>query len=155
LNALQLIDHFDRVRPSGHHRWVARCPAHEDRHPSLGISELPDGRVLIHCFAGCAATDILAAINLTFSDLFPHRLGHDLTPGRRPFDAMQALIGTAHEVFVVAVIAGDLTQGLALNEATHQRLRLAEIRVTSALASIGELPPSAELRRIRRMEVPK
>lgn len=33
--------------------WTARCPAHEDRNPSLSIREGREGRVLVKCFAGC------------------------------------------------------------------------------------------------------
>jgi putative DNA primase/helicase len=33
--------------------YVARCPAHTDRNPSLSIREGEDGKVLLKCFAGC------------------------------------------------------------------------------------------------------
>ena len=49
---------------------MARCPAHEDRFPSLSIREGQDGRVLIHCFAGCTHTAILAKLELAPTDLF-------------------------------------------------------------------------------------
>jgi hypothetical protein len=51
--------------------WVARCPAHEDRHPSLSVGEGAEGRVLLNCHAGCALDAILAALQLTERDLFP------------------------------------------------------------------------------------
>ncbi len=41
--------------------WIAGCPAHEDRSPSLSIAER-DGRVLIHCHAGCSQSDVIAAL---------------------------------------------------------------------------------------------
>jgi len=41
--------------------WMVRCPCHEDQHPSLSISER-DGRVLVHCFAGCAQHDLVAEL---------------------------------------------------------------------------------------------
>lgn len=59
-----------QARPSGVGRWQARCPAHEDRSPSLNIREGQDGRVLLHCFAGCAHTAILGKLGLARSDLF-------------------------------------------------------------------------------------
>jgi hypothetical protein len=35
--------------------WMARCPAHEDRHASLSINESSDGtRVLWKCHAKCS-----------------------------------------------------------------------------------------------------
>jgi hypothetical protein len=33
--------------------YMAKCPAHADRRASLSISEGRDGRVLLHCHAGC------------------------------------------------------------------------------------------------------
>lgn len=51
--------------------YLARCPAHDDPHPSLSISEGDDRRILLHCWAGCATQDVLAAIGLRFTDLFP------------------------------------------------------------------------------------
>mgnify|MGYP000626525288 CR=1 FL=1 len=53
--------------------WTARCPAHEDRTPSLSISEGDDGRVLIHCHTGCSLDAVLAAVKLETRDLFPPR----------------------------------------------------------------------------------
>lgn len=34
--------------------WVARCPAHGDRSSSLSTAEGQDGRILLHCHAGCS-----------------------------------------------------------------------------------------------------
>jgi hypothetical protein len=53
--------------------WTARCPAHEDRTPSLSITEASDGKVLIKCWAGCSNDAVLAAVSLRWSDLFPRR----------------------------------------------------------------------------------
>jgi hypothetical protein len=50
--------------------WKAKCPAHNDKEPSLGISEGADGRALLKCWAGCETNDVLAAIGLTPRDLF-------------------------------------------------------------------------------------
>ena len=41
--------------------WMAKCPAHEDRNPSLSIREV-DGKVLLHCHAGCSQRDVIAAL---------------------------------------------------------------------------------------------
>lgn len=61
---------------------MARCPAHEDRGPSLGLRELPSGDCLIYCFAGCAPASIMAAIGLTLADLYIDRHGCDRLPVR-------------------------------------------------------------------------
>jgi hypothetical protein len=60
-------------------RWIARCPAHDDHTASLSIDVGDDGRVLVNCFAGCAAEAIVAAIGLTMADLFSEGAG-----GSRP-----------------------------------------------------------------------
>jgi hypothetical protein len=59
-----------QAHPSGTGKWQARCPAHTDRLPSLSIREGQDGRVLLHCFAGCTHTAILGKLGLARSDLF-------------------------------------------------------------------------------------
>ena len=46
------------------------CPAHEDRNPSLSVSEASDGRILLKCHAGCSADEICAALDVSVSDLF-------------------------------------------------------------------------------------
>jgi len=50
--------------------WIAKCPAHDDREPSLSINEGADGRALLKCHAGCATNDVLAALGMTPRDLF-------------------------------------------------------------------------------------
>jgi putative DNA primase/helicase len=67
-----------RETPSG---WQARCPAHEDRKASLSISRGDDGRVLLHCHAGCTPEAIVQALGLKMSDLMPDSNGKQ--PKRR------------------------------------------------------------------------
>jgi DNA primase len=52
-------------------QWVAVCPAHDDKSPSLHIAQKEDGRILIHCKAGCGANEVLGALGLDWSTLFP------------------------------------------------------------------------------------
>jgi putative DNA primase/helicase len=42
--------------------WTARCPAHEDRTPSLSIRDSNDGKVLVRCHAGCEQVRLIAAL---------------------------------------------------------------------------------------------
>jgi predicted protein tyrosine phosphatase len=50
--------------------WIARCPAHADRSPSLSIHEGDARRVLIHCFGGCSIKAVCTAMGVAVSDLF-------------------------------------------------------------------------------------
>lgn len=67
--------HFPEAKRVGR-QWRARCPipchgrGRGDRNPSLSISEGHDGRVLLHCFAGCSNQDICQALNIEQRDLF-------------------------------------------------------------------------------------
>lgn len=49
--------------------WMACCPVHDDRNPSLSVSEGKDGRALLKCFAGCSTESILKALGMTNGDL--------------------------------------------------------------------------------------
>jgi putative DNA primase/helicase len=42
--------------------WTARCPAHDDRSPSLSIRDADDNKVLVHCHAGCDQERVIAAL---------------------------------------------------------------------------------------------
>jgi hypothetical protein len=48
---------------------MARCPSHPDKNPSLSIKEEND-RILLTCWAGCAAAEIVKALGLHLKDLF-------------------------------------------------------------------------------------
>src|SRR6185437_3793894 len=73
---------LDRVRRSGH-GWTAKCPAHEDRTASLSVTAGDDGRVLMHCFAGCGVADVIAAAGLSMADLFVKRPTADMSFAER------------------------------------------------------------------------
>ncbi len=71
------------VKPRGSgHDYTALCPAHNDREPSLSVSRGSDGRVLVHCFAGCSTDAVLARLGLTLRDLFPPSCSCSESSGR-------------------------------------------------------------------------
>ena len=72
MNALEILSHFEQVRRVGD-EWSARCPAHEDRKPSLSIRE-EGGKILLHCHAGCSVESVLEAAALRMVDLFDDSL---------------------------------------------------------------------------------
>ena len=51
--------------------YRSRCPAHDDRAPSLSVGEGAEGRALVNCLAGCDTEAVLAELGLTYRDLFP------------------------------------------------------------------------------------
>lgn len=42
--------------------WTARCPAHDDRTPSLSIRDTDDGKVLVRCHTGCDQDKVIATL---------------------------------------------------------------------------------------------
>jgi DNA primase len=67
MNCGEFLTYFEDVRGSNG-KYMARCPAHNDHNPSLCITDVED-RILIHCFAGCSAKEILDCLDLKFNDL--------------------------------------------------------------------------------------
>jgi KaiC/GvpD/RAD55 family RecA-like ATPase len=65
----EVLQRLERVRKSGG-GWTSRCPAHDDDQASLSIGVGDDGRVLLNCFAGCAAAAIVEKVGLELRDLF-------------------------------------------------------------------------------------
>jgi hypothetical protein len=70
MTAVELVSSLEGVRSRGSGKWSARCPAHADKSPSLSVKEGDDGRLLVHCFAGCRVDEIAGALGLRVADLF-------------------------------------------------------------------------------------
>lgn len=66
--ASRLGFHGRTSRYQGHVCWMVKCPAHDDKRPSLSITER-DGWVRFSCFRGCTRDEILAALGLKVRDL--------------------------------------------------------------------------------------
>jgi hypothetical protein len=137
MNAQKILDRLESVKQTGPDRWLARCPCHNDRHPSLAIRELSDGRIVLHDFGGCSTESILAALGLNFGDLFPCPLTHHAKPERRPFPAVDILRALAFEAAVLAVFAWDIRKGKPFTEENLKRAELAAVRFNAALDAGG------------------
>lgn len=134
----RVLPHLDKARRTGPASWSARCPAHDDRSPSLSLRETDDGRLLLRCFAGCEVGSVVAAIGMEIGDLFPERAPteHRTPKVRRPWSASDLLRLAAFETGIVTIAAADLAAGRALSEADRDRLieaarRLGEIAEAS------------------------
>ena len=132
-----LLSRLERVKRTGLDRWLARCPAHDDRSPSLAVRELDDGRVLLHCFAGCDVHSVLSAVSLDMDALFPEREIQHGRPERRPFPAADVLRCIAFEALVVAIAGTALLSGHPFTDTDRERLMLAVSRIQAALTASG------------------
>ena len=138
MSVQELLDRLEKVRKTGPGRWIACCPAHDDHNPSLALRELDDGRVLLHCFAGCSAHEIVTGVGLDLRDLFPSQeIGFDKgKPARRPFPATDILRCIATEALVVMTSAKSVLAG-TLSEFDRKRLALAVVRIVQAMDAGG------------------
>ena len=132
---MNLPDHFEKARATGPHSWVACCPAHGDKTPSLSIRLADDGRWLLHCFAGCDPLEVLGAVGLTMGDLFPeplHQHGRNIRK-QYPVPPMDVLRALARESGIVAIAAADIAEGRALSAEDAARVAVAAGRIATAL----------------------
>ena len=134
------LNRLDKVIGKGP-QYSARCPANEDRGPSLSIKDAGD-RILIHCHAGCHPEDVLTAVGLSWGDL---------CAGDRWDAARHAGLSTLrHNAFkdsarraaqlgfdpelerrVLAFTAEDIRQNKPLTAADRARAELASARLDS------------------------
>ena len=134
----QLLSRLDGVKRTGKDRWMARCPAHEDKRASLAITELGDGRILCHCFALCDVQSVLSAVGLEFDALFPERaIDAHCKMERRPFPASDVLRAIAFEALIVSLAALDMAHGRTLSDEARERLLLANQRIAGGLSAGG------------------
>jgi hypothetical protein len=125
------LSRLEKVKQRQPNQYSARCPAHADKGPSLSIRETPEGGVLLHCFAGCATADVVAALGLQMTDLFPPRDVPANAPKRiaNLLTATQALELLAAESLLVAVALTNYLRGITLTPLDTERLRIAAGRI--------------------------
>lgn len=132
MTAATLLDRLDGIRRTKPGSWVARCPAHDDRGPSLSIRETDDGRVLVHCFAGCDTESVLDAVGLTFSDLYPERLHHHRAPTRPRADYRALWLVVRRAFYLLLVATEDISAGRPLSIDDQRKVQAARRRIEQA-----------------------
>lgn len=129
-----LLSRLDGVRQSAGNAWMAKCPAHPDRSPSLAVSHADDGRILVHCFAGCEPNSVLDAVGMSIRDLFPQALTHHAPPRKLGVNAFDVLRAMRHETLVLQLIAEEFSTGEPPPVGMRERAHQAAERIRTALA---------------------
>jgi hypothetical protein len=134
----EFLSLLKKVRRTGKNSWLACCPAHEDRSPSMSVGLGDDQRILVRCFAECGFEEIVSAVGMEVADFFPERIvGEQLGPMRIP--AADVLAALADELMIIEVITCDLERGLTIPQDDYDRLHVAISRVTAAKeAALGK-----------------
>ncbi|MNZ32906.1 hypothetical protein D3C78_502440 [compost metagenome] len=137
-----LLSRLEGVKQHGS-RYVARCPAHDDKSPSLSLSRGEDGRALVHCYAGCETRDVLAAVGLELRELFPDNLNGE----QRQQYRREKL--TKERCFERLVIEAAKGSAAALSDEDLARLALAQERIDQLDRELRELETLPEVAPVR------
>lgn len=137
-----LLNRLEKVKGSKG-RWTACCPAHGDKSPSLAITMLDDGRILLKCFAGCSAYEVVSSVGMDMTDLFPKEnkisfngSNQSIKPAHRPFYATDLLKIIHFEALVTSLAAFDMSEGRQVSEQDRKRLKTAFERINEAVGYI-------------------
>ncbi|MHC8341241.1 AAA family ATPase [Pseudomonas sp. HLT2-19-2] len=144
-----LISRLKGIKQHGD-RVMAVCPAHQDKSPSLSLSQAEDGRALVYCFAGCKTRDVLGAVGMEMRDLFPESLSQEQ---RRQFRRIKLRAVRGSEFLIIEAAKAE-AKGGALSEESTARLALAQERVDHLNRQLEELgsaetPPYRALREVK------
>jgi hypothetical protein len=122
----ELLSRLEKVKSINTNSWVACCPHHGDKLPSLAIKhDTSTGKILIKCWAGCGVDEIMAAIGMNMADLFPD----DFDYGKRVhirFNAETIVKGLYHDLFTLRSYAINMNEGLQKKELNEVIKRLDE-----------------------------
>ncbi len=130
--ANNVLQHLQKVKSTGNNKWVACCPAHEDRSPSLAIKEGDNGNLLIHCFSGCDVASIVGSIGLELGDLFPPNLDGSKRE-YQPFPAADILKCLLYEARIIQLAASDIVNHMKISGNDLKRIELAYQRISEAV----------------------
>ena len=135
----KLLERLAGVKQTRRDRWIANCPAHEDKHPSLSVGIGNNDSVILKCWSGCGAADVLAAVGLEFSDLYPERIpeGHRSGPLRKPWPAGDVLRCVANEALIASSICSEMAD---MHPGKRDRLVRAASRLMRAATGAGVMP---------------
>lgn len=125
-NIDQVLNPLQGVKQTGPNKWLARCPAHDDRSPSLAI-RVVDDRILIHCFSGCSVEQVVQFMGLQMADLFTDRLANPYAPKPRipKFSAYELFPLLVQEAVILALAWSDTLAGKVLSESDQRRVQQA------------------------------
>ena len=133
----RLLNQLDHVKQTGQGKWLACCPAHTDKSPSLAIKETADGKMLLHCFAGCPVTDIVAAVGLELSDLMPDNTTYRKGAKQPRFNRYELFEMLAFESVILSLAVRQLLNLEDLDEADLVRVLLAEDTINRIFWEVG------------------
>lgn len=136
-----VLARLDNPKVTGSNRWRSICPSCGGSSASaLSVGIGHDDAVLLKCFKGCDVSQVIGALGLEVTDLFPRALG----PGggspplrrRAMLSARQAIDLIEFECLLVWTAAFNLANGHALTPDDLSRLAVAGRRIQAAIEEV-------------------
>lgn len=116
-------------------RYVACCPVHGDKHPSLSITQKPDGVWVLHCFScGANGQAVCDSLGIDVTSLFPPSDNRRYEKQHKQgFSAWQLLQCLEKDLIVIVAAADMLRNGEVLPDSDRQYLSEVILRVNDGL----------------------
>ena len=126
-----VLSHLEGVK-STRNGFNARCPAHPDKTPSLSVKEGDDGRVLLHCFAGCTTEAVVTSIGLNMTDLFMSRSAVGIKSNVAGVNIRELKAAISIERQILYFLKADQAIGKKISKSDWDRAKLALQRISLA-----------------------
>lgn len=135
MNIEDFLSRLEKVKktPSG---WLACCPAHDDKSPSLTVGIGKGGGVIAHCFGGCDIADVVAAVGMTLSDLMPETRPEGVYKRQR-FNAHDVIKALSFHATVVAIGAIDAANNRPFSAEDKDTLLASAAAIHEAYAMVA------------------
>jgi len=127
------LNKLQKVRKQGHGKWVALCPCHSEKTPSLAISD-DNGIVLIHCFGcGAGAVDVAQNLGVDLAELFPDSGGIKYEKqARKYFNTDHVFQALKTESTVLYLISKNMLEGQPMTKQLKDEIYKSMCRLWAA-----------------------
>lgn len=116
MDAESIARGLDKPRKYGR-SWMACCPSHPDRNPSLSITDGDNGKPLVHCFSGCPQDAVIDALRAR--GLWP-----DATPRQRyQAERRSRRKDLEHHKLILEIAKADLKRGKSVSQRDHEQIK--------------------------------
>lgn len=134
------LNKLNKVTSKGNGRWLACCPVHNDKSPSLAIDD-DNGVVLIHCF-GCGATgpEVADKLGIDISELFPPNntdYENHTNQSRKYFNSGHVIDALFDEILISTIIIDGIIKDPSQAAQVKERLVTALSRISDTLVYIN------------------
>lgn len=118
-----ILNALSGVKETKPEQWIAQCPSHGDRNPSLAIMRGDDGRALLKCWAGCTALEVVEAAGLELRDLFEHPIKCTPHTRKRLFPKYKKILQLLQQqIWIIYIVSCDIKNSCYVSDASLELL---------------------------------